>query len=716
MSDREPTILVVEDNPLSLKMARVALEAEGFVVLAAPDGRTALELMATARPDLIVQDVKLPDLDGVELLDRLRRLPGGADLPIIALTGYRSEVEHLRNAGAGFTDLLFKPVEPSLLLRVIRTNLQPQASLIETPGVQHRLLVVDDDPVQLKLSRAHFAAAGFRVTTADDGLEALECARRTPPDVIVSDVLMPGLDGFRLCAQVKGDVTLASVPVVLTSSAFVEREDAALALDAGAEALVQRTPGHQDLIAAVSRALQAPRARGGARPEGLSAERYAERVIRQLEQQVRLNGSLSQRLAQRRAELAVLTAAAEAITADRHAAPTLGQVLHQAFNACGISRGAVYLRHDDGSLSLEAMVGYNEEQRPAVAGFFGRAELLRAAVSAPDPGIVEDLTGGLGPVILTPLRLGPAYQGVLWLETDAGAGSPAEWFPFAVAVASQLAQAVALSGAYEAAAAGREATQRDEMRRQQLQIKDEFLSHVSHELRTPLTALHQFITILRDGLGGPLTPDQARYLDIALRNVNELRLMIDGLLEATRSESSRLSIHLEPLQLPEVVAGALASLEPSAREKGVTLSVEALPELPLVRADAIRVGQVMSNLVGNGIKFTPRGGEVSIRMGAAPDDPAMVRVSVADTGPGIAAEERERIFEYLYQSRNTLELTRKGFGIGLHICRDLVTRQGGRIWCDSEPGQGSVFHFTLPSAAPPVARGETTELSASEAG
>jgi signal transduction histidine kinase len=111
------------------------------------------------------------------------------------------------------------------------------------------------------------------------------------------------------------------------------------------------------------------------------------------------------------------------------------------------------------------------------------------------------------------------------------------------------------------------------------------------------------------------------------------------------------------------------------------------------------VGQIVSNLLGNAIKFTPQGGSVVVRAQIASDDGDHVHVSVADTGPGVKAEELERIFDYLYQGQNTANLARKGFGIGLHICRDLVVRQGGRIWAESEPGHGSVFHFTLPIAA-----------------
>ena len=147
---KTPSILVIEDNPITRKMVRVALTAEGYALLEAPDGRSALELTGRQFPDLILQDLLLPDVDGFDLVRQLRALPGGAAVPILAISGFLS-AEQARNLPVGFTDYLFKPVEPSHLIRTVQAYLRPRARVSGKPGRGRRLLVADDNPLQLKL-------------------------------------------------------------------------------------------------------------------------------------------------------------------------------------------------------------------------------------------------------------------------------------------------------------------------------------------------------------------------------------------------------------------------------------------------------------------------------------------------------------------------------------------------------------------------------------
>lgn len=236
----------------------------------------------------------------------------------------------------------------------------------------------------------------------------------------------------------------------------------------------------------------------------------------------------------------------------------------------------------------------------------------------------------------------------------------------------------------------------DLIRVQQLQFKDEFLSHVSHELRSPLTAIHQFVTILVDKLAGELQPRQDEYLKIILRNVNQLRAMIDDLLEVTSMQEGKLIISLQRVGVAEAMVYAVDTLEQTARAKGVTLSLDAQAQLPPVLADPTRLRQVLVILVDNAIKFTPANGVVTVRARRLEGNANFLVLEVSDSGCGLAPNTTERVFERLFQASDPALAGRKGLGLGLFICKELVTRQGGQIHARNSLGQGAVFSVTLP--------------------
>jgi signal transduction histidine kinase len=232
-------------------------------------------------------------------------------------------------------------------------------------------------------------------------------------------------------------------------------------------------------------------------------------------------------------------------------------------------------------------------------------------------------------------------------------------------------------------------------REEQLKLKGEFLSHISHELRSPLSVIHQFTTILLDGLGGALNGDQRDYLEISLRNVNQLKMMIDDLLEASRAETSKLTVRLSPVFPTDTATKVLQSLSAVAKEKGIELKIDAIGELPAIYADPGRISQVLTNLLDNAIKFSPPNTSVTLQLEVFADDPNFVLFSVADCGCGIEPELAERVFDRLYQIRGATQASRKGLGLGLFICKELIGLHGGKIWVNVRRKGGATFHFTL---------------------
>ena len=237
------------------------------------------------------------------------------------------------------------------------------------------------------------------------------------------------------------------------------------------------------------------------------------------------------------------------------------------------------------------------------------------------------------------------------------------------------------------------------LRTNQMQFKDEFLSHVSHELRSPLTAIYQFVTILLDKLAGELAPKQHEYLEIVLRNVKQLESMINDLLEVTRAQAGKLTIELQCTSAADAILYTVNTLQGAAAAKGITLSADigdALNPLPSVCGDPTRVRQILIILVDNAIKFTPANGVVKVEAHVPEGNPGLLLLKVLDSGCGVSPELTERVFERLFQAEDPASAGRKGLGLGLYICKELVTRQGGRIWVEDAPAQGAVFCFTLP--------------------
>ena len=275
-----------------------------------------------------------------------------------------------------------------------------------------------------------------------------------------------------------------------------------------------------------------------------------------------------------------------------------------------------------------------------------------------------------------------------------------------------------------------EITERKELER----LREEFMNTVSHELRTPITTVNEFAEILADGLAGPVTPEQRGHLETIKSNIQRLSRIINGLLDFAKMEAGRLVPNKTLVEPRALIDDVLASLRPLAQAKGITLDVDLPPVLPSLFADADLVIQVLTNLIGNAIKFTEGGGRVIVSVREQPTEagvaedrtpecpafrvhpdggrsrsaeerssrPTEVQFSIADTGAGIAPDDLPKLFEKFRQLSHPTPRGSplKGTGLGLVISKRLVELHGGRMHVTSELGQGSTFSFTLPTHEP----------------
>jgi len=229
-------------------------------------------------------------------------------------------------------------------------------------------------------------------------------------------------------------------------------------------------------------------------------------------------------------------------------------------------------------------------------------------------------------------------------------------------------------------------------------MKSDFVSNVSHELRTPLTAIKGSVDNMLDGITGSLTEKQTRYLIRIKSNSDRLGRLITDLLDLSKIEAGKIDLRPAYLSVTALAKEVAEVLRAVATEKLISLEVTSPDDQANVWADRDKLVQILMNLIGNALKFTPLHGKVTIAIERP--DAQWVKLSVADTGPGIPAEEAAKIFDKFYQVEQSNKQKVKGTGLGLAISKALVEMHGGKIWIESGMELGSVFSFTLPARQP----------------
>jgi signal transduction histidine kinase len=242
-------------------------------------------------------------------------------------------------------------------------------------------------------------------------------------------------------------------------------------------------------------------------------------------------------------------------------------------------------------------------------------------------------------------------------------------------------------------------------------LKSEFLSNISHELRTPMTPIKGYLPSLLREEFGPLTAAQRRVLDHIAQSVDRLHQLIENLLTFMQWESGDARLHLDSARVAEVVREALTRAASAAKVKGVEVATEIAPDLPQIRADAAALARVLGHLMDNAVKFTPKGGCVTVTArlledgrAASPTPPGFlaseqfVVLAIRDTGIGIPPEAVPKIFERFYQVDSSSTRQHGGTGLGLAIVKRILDAHEAPIAVESLPGQGTTFSIRLPVA------------------
>ncbi len=228
-------------------------------------------------------------------------------------------------------------------------------------------------------------------------------------------------------------------------------------------------------------------------------------------------------------------------------------------------------------------------------------------------------------------------------------------------------------------------------------LKSQFLANMSHELRTPLNSIIGFSRVILKGIDGPVTELQQQDLTAIYNSGQHLLGLINDILDLSKIEAGKMELAFDEVNITDIATSVLSTMSGLVKDRPIQLKRTIEPNLPTVRADAIRVRQVMINLLSNAAKFTEEGDIlVDVGLKRGPTGRNEIRVSVTDTGPGISKQDQAKLFQAFSQVDDSPTRKTGGTGLGLSICQQLINMHGGRIWVDSEVGKGSTFHFTLP--------------------
>lgn len=599
-------VLVVEDNPATRKLVRVTLEGADYRVAAQSDGESALAFVEREVPQIVLCDLVLPDRSGLEVAEIIReRL--GPRLPILAVSGFLPQVDETRLlANSVFDDYLIKPVSPRSLLETVNRHLASPRPVVPQG---RRLLVVDDDSVQRRILSLRLRLLGYTVETASSGPEALDKVRLNPPDLVVSDVLMPGLDGFELCRQLRSDPKNPHLRVLLCSYSYVEEEDRQLALRLGASAYVTKAGGCVEVEAAIAKSLEQVPTRP-AMEAGLEQEHFS-RVVRQLERQVDFQRGLSRRLALKTAELAILGEMSEALVRHRDLENALDEILASCLDAGGISMGALYLPKDDGGLNVRTYgQGWQEGGRSLWArhpeifeSILARGLPVLLPGSLPhDEAFLQE--AGLVSLLAIPLIFGEGPRGALVMASRSEVFE-GDWSAFGRSLGLQIEQSLRLTHAFGEVEKARNTERRQShLLESVLESMSEGVIVVDHEghptLHNPVgRSFLEYVELLSSDCDEQeLSLPDGRFLSVTSRSLPDhgRRLTVWRDLTARRQAEAQEASSSRLASMGMLAAGVAHEI--SNPLTAMNYYLEMLPEGPLVEG-AQEAARQVARLVGD---------------------------------------------------------------------------------------------------------------------
>ena len=556
------------------------------------------------------------------------------------------------------------------------------------------VLIVDDEQPNIDLLTACLEEEGYdSIVGTRDPTQVVSLYEQHEPDIILLDLHMPKMDGFAVLEALNAVIPDDEYLPVLVLTADVTQATKQRALSGGANDFLTKPLELTEVVLRIRNLLQT-------------------RFLHEHQRLARVQAEA----AERRANVLARASHVLATSFDYHTTISMlcRTLVPDVADYCVID-----VLQDDGRISREGVAHVTPEHAALLENTeFAQPDLLpadhpavvairegrRTLATHITPDMVDIATANsehrrlvemLQPrsLIAAPLLASGTIQGALvMVYSESGRHYEEADLELGCELARRTATTIENARLFDRA-------------QQATQARDEMLAIVAHDLRNPLSTITMGSSLL---IEAATTDSQKRHAELVRRAADRMRALIEDLLEVRRIESGKLKLHLRPERVGGVVNEAVGMLSPLASARGIDLCSALGESLPIVTFDSARILQVLSNLVGNALKFTPEGGRVVV---SCEDGGEEVRFSVADTGPGIPREQLPHVFGRFWQASDS---DSRGIGLGLSIVRGIVERHGGRVWVESELGHGATFYFTVPvrPASAEAGADDTAEVTA----
>jgi len=715
-------ILLVDDRPENLRVLRDILTKHGHMVRIAINGTLALISAKKSPPDLVLLDIKMPEMDGFEVCKQLKENDSTRVIPVIFLSASDDLEDKGRAFSAGGVDYINKPFQEADVLARVKTHLalremqqQVERQIIESRRDEKRLSFLFELSQMKHLSQQEVVAYSLEqiVDLIQSRIAYIHFVDRENEKITH---FAWSKDAVKKCSStgdshnpletsgIWADCVREQKPVIHNDYQKMQRDHVL-------------PKGHVP----IERHMSVPVFDGGRICAivgvGNKAENYDKSDVNQL---TRFTGSMWEILQRRKIEdmnhrqnqyLTTLHQVSLGLLTHLEIKGLLQSILDNAAELAGVSQGFIHIYDPEkNDLEIQFAIGSFKKHigfriKPN-EGLSGKVLQTGQSIYIDDYHIWEGRADNpdfdsIGSIVGIPLKSRNRIEGVIGL---ASAGKEEKLGKEEIRILELFAKlaSVALDNAWLYSTMKQEIKERRQVEEELYKakeaaenasrIKSEFLANMSHEIRTPMNSVLGFLSLV---IENPALPEfLKKNLFTAQNSAKSLLTLINDILDVSKLESGRFDLENKAFYLPQLIKDTFKAFEVTCREKGLHLSWNIHPDLhPYYTGDSIRLRQIITNLAGNAVKFTRHGG-VSLNISPA-DGEDMLLFSISDTGIGISPDKISSIFAPFTQADSSTSRRFGGTGLGTTISKQFAELMGGRIWAESEPGKGSIFHFTV---------------------